>query len=231
MKKLICLLLSLLLIMSMLSACSLFDPDDDNDKKDGSSGIADQDGEETTDEEENTDGAEGYIPGTLTDSSWSSESLGLQFIAPESMVMTTQEELEALMEISTDMYAGSYDEQVINYAKVNTIYEMMAMDLSGNNVIITAEKLPLSNMTTQQYVTALKTNMQNIGFDITFSDTYSSEICGTEYLAMDGVLSSSGATVQQFYFIRKVEDRMVSIAVTAVTEDALDTILDGFAAY
>ena len=83
-----------------------------------------------------------YTPGTVTDSDWKSAWIGLQYTLTDGFSMMSQEELEELMDFATGIYKDpETGKELIDYAKVNAIYEMQAMDNMGNNVIVMAEKV------------------------------------------------------------------------------------------
>ena len=111
-----------------------------------------------------------YTPGAVTDSDWKSAWIGLQYTLTDGFSMMSQEELEELMDLATGIYKDpETGKELIDYAKVNAIYEMQAMDNMGNNVIVMAEKVNFLVNSEEKYCDALK---QQLGQQTNMSGTF-----------------------------------------------------------
>lgn len=229
MKKLLALLLSILLILGMLSGCVSDSEDDEEEETKKSSSKKDtEETEETEEEEEVVPPVQtGYVRGTSDSSGWKSEYLGIQFSATSSMIMSTEEEMFEIMQLGLEYINGN--SQQIDFSTLDNVYEMMAVDLNNNNVIVMALKLPLANMTEETYAVALKQNLEGqTAFNYVVSDPYEVTFCGKTCIAMDSEATVSGVTVGQCYIIMKVNDRMYTIAISSATEGFLETALSCF---
>lgn len=174
-----------------------------------------------------------YTPGTVTDSDWKSAWIGLQYVLTDGFSMMSQEELEEIMDLATGIYKDpETGKELIDYAKVNAIYEMQAMDNMGNNVIVMAEKVNFLVNSEEKYCDALKQQLgQQTNMSGTFEEPVSYTIGEIEFLRMDATQSYSGVTVCQTYLIKKYDDRMVVIIISANDVSKVDTVLSSFAPY
>lgn len=211
MKKLFAIYLALLLMAGLMSACvpfaNLGNGGDDNKSA-------------------------AYVPGESTATGWKSSFIGLQYTPDSSMVMATKQEIENMMELGADVMFQENGQQMVDWAKVTTVYEMMATNTSnGSNVIICAEKLTLSNMTEAQYMEALKKQLGSVYTSGQFSDVTSMTVAGIQFSRMDLKASLQGVSINQTYLCVKIENRMIGLICTCTTANALDSLLKGFSAY
>ncbi len=146
----------------------------------------------------------GYQRGTMTSVGFTSEYLHIRYTLPDGYVMATEEDLMGMMDVGAD--ALGVDGDIVDYAKVNTVYEMMATAPAGSpNVIVMAEKLPQSNMTEEEYFEAFKGQMANMGVEgFSFSEEIvSMDIAGQSYKKISAEANMEGQSLLQDYIIRK----------------------------
>lgn len=184
--------------------------------------------------EETVEEALDYTKGTLTENGWESEWLGLRFTAPEGMVMSTEEELAETMGIGQEILAQDFTEQQLAYAELATVYEMMCSDAMGSNVILMAEKLPMT-LTADQYIEILANQMTSVTavqYEVK-SDDEVVTIGGIEFNKLACAADYEGVSLCQDYYITIKDNRAVALAVTYTdaTADVSESILNGFAAY
>ena len=171
-----------------------------------------------------------YEKGILTEKSFESKYLRMRFSLPAGYVMGTEEDLNRMMDIGADITGTS--KLQIDYAKLTTVYEMMAMEPSGrSSVVIYSENPVLSGLTVAQYFDALKEGLfAQAALDYKLvNDVSSVRITEEDYEQMTFLLSNLGC--YQSYSIRKLDSRFIGIIVTYYTEDQLDTLMNGFSAY
>jgi len=191
--------------------------------------------EEKPDKDPDKDPSEGvYEKGLLTDTSFESEYLNIRFSLPEGFVMATKEDMENLMNIGADAF--DIDKITIDYAKVSTIYEMMASSPMGTpNVIVMAEKLMLSNITEDQYIEALKDQLANLSaMNYTFGEKIeNTTLAGEKYKKLVAEANLSGQSMIQEYIFRKLDDRMIGFVFTYTpeTEDEVKLLLKAFSPF
>lgn len=177
-----------------------------------------------------------YAKGTITDTAFESEFVGVRFELPEGMIMATVEDMDAMIDFGAELVYKDADKKVLDYAKANLVYEMMAADVGGiPNVTVLVEKIPLSNMTEEQYLDNAKGQFQAVGemiYEVEegYTDT---EIAGQSYKTLTVSLSAQGMTVVQKMMVRKADSRMIVFALTYLGDDEASgkTLLDQFKPY
>lgn len=168
---------------------------------------------------------ENYTAGTRTETSYESAWLGLRYTLPEGFVMATDEQINAAMQIGSEML--DVDGELLDAASVRVIYEMMALSADGRNVQIVAEIPSLEDMSAELYVTTLQLQLPSLGFETGERSTL--ELCGATYESLDASADVEGVSVCQRYLVRRVGDRMALITVSAQDQAQLDALLTGFA--
>ncbi len=171
-----------------------------------------------------------YAPGTTSEAGYYSDYIGLEFVPQGTMVMATQDELNEAMGIGAE--AVGLDKSKYDWETIGNAYEMMATDITtGSNVIVMAEKLALKNISMDQYIEALKTQFEAVdGMTVTFDSVNEITFAGQTYTRIDLSTAVSGITIKQVMLLRKIEDRMIGITVTAVTEGDDEVLLSCFKA-
>ena len=175
-----------------------------------------------------------YVKGSFTETEFASQYLDLKFILPEGFVMATEEEMREMMGLGSEIM--DLDSDLVEYAMLTTVYEMMALNIDGStNVIVFSEKLSLRNITVEQYFAVLKSQLQEIfGMECEIDDDIVSvEIAGCNYEQMTVSVSVNGVDILQQYVLRKIDDRMVGFLTTTThgEEDVLSTLMEGFSKY
>lgn len=240
MKKLLALLLSLVMLLGLMAGCAREDDDEDDDDYEKTSSLSETKKQEEDEETETTAATEqeeeqatapaGYVRGTNTANGWMSDFMGLQFMPASGMTMATDADLEAMMNISSEvMKDNGYGELIVDYTMLNVVYEMMATDTSGNNVLVNVEKMVLSSMTEEDYAEVVGTQLSAAGY--TIGDPYEVTLWGKDFLAVDTSVTMNNIAMTQCYLLLKIEDRMCCVIFTDVTGDSLETFLGCFSEY
>lgn len=173
-----------------------------------------------------------YFPGERTETEYASEWIGLRYTLSSDMVMATDEEINSMMELGADTL--DQDNLLAEYAKITTVYEMMAINtLDQSNIIICAEKLPFSATTEEQYLASVKKQMEQIytGSPITYGDGGQRELGGITFQEMGYLVEHEGYSLYQTYLVKKQDGRMYGIILSYTDEAMLDTLLEGFTAF
>ena len=161
--------------------------------------------------------AEEYQPGERTDTDYTSTTLGLHFALPETMVMASDDEINQMMQVTTDMLYEDPDtgEMILDYSQLNTVYEMMAIDVTnGSNVIVMSEKLPLAAMTVDQYIAAMEQQLSRTTMSIDFGDPEPYTLGSTEFTCLSYSVEANGTRMNQLMLLKKVDDRMYAITIS-----------------
>jgi len=161
-----------------------------------------------------------YRKGIITTNSFQSKYLGFKFTATSDFVMATQDELDELIEESSDFVYADVGRGIIDYVLSNTVYEMMASDPTGDpNVIVIVEKLYFSNTTEAQYLSALKSELvepfADMGFPLIFHEDKRVNVAGQIYTMLP---AESPGELRQDYYVKKKDNRMITIIVTYTDE-------------
>lgn len=173
-------------------------------------------------------GSKAYTPGTAEGDVFTSEWIGIKYNKGEDYIFATKEELRELIDVAADAIKTDEKtgEEIIDYAKANSVIEMMASSIYGDNVLLMTEKLPMSNITMDQYVESLQNQVA-----ATFTGRTTYEIAGKEFTELDFKLELSGITLYQNYYLYKIENRMVAIITTFFENETCYEMLKGFKAY
>ena len=224
MKKLLAILISALLICCLTVGCSQ-GGEDVSSNRDNSSASDTNSKDETAKKDE-------YVRGDRTATEWSSEWIGLKYTLGSNFIMTTDEELDQLIAATGDAMFKDEEtgQQMIDYAELTDVYEMMAVATTGDNIIVMAQKLPLANMSIDQYITSFKSQNENLQATMQFSETTTRNVAGLEFSEIQASMSTQNGAASQTYLFTKIEDRIIAIILTAVTEGAVDNMLAGFSA-
>ena len=169
-----------------------------------------------------------YAPGTLTDTDYQNESLGIQWSIPEGsdLIMATSEELASMVE-------QSLEEEGETLGGEDT-YEMMATAPSGSpNIIVMTEKLALSNITLDQYAATVTANIASDGSYSPSGDPEPVTIAGMDFLKVAMDIEVDGASASQDYYFAKVGDRVIGFILSYLPDDAdaCAAIIDAFQPY
>ncbi|MBR2926065.1 MAG: hypothetical protein IKC31_00620 [Clostridia bacterium] len=156
--------------------------------------------------------------GTIKGDVYTSEYLGLSFTKPEEWVYSTDEEIAAALNLGADMILG---ENFKNALENNgTIYDMMVVDIvTRSNINVGFENLSktfASNITVEQYIQAVKTQMESVaGMTVTFPESFETVKLGkTEFTKVECTATVQGVAMKQVYYLKKVDNIMCFITVT-----------------
>lgn len=168
-----------------------------------------------------------YKPGETSGDVFTSEWIGIKFTKNDDYIYATDEELLEMLNASADAYYEDKEtgKQLVDYAKANSVIEMMASSLNGDNILLMTEKLPLSNMTMDQYIESFSKQMDGRGMN--FDGRSTKSFAGKEFTLMKYSLDI-GITLYQDYYLYKQENRMVAIIVTYFDTETRDMLLGSF---
>ena len=178
--------------------------------------------------------AAAYEKGVLTENTFESAYIGVRYTASGDYVMATEAETLTLMGIGAE--TAGIDSKTLDYALLTTVYEMMVSTPSGiPNLSVMVEKLPMQNITVEQYLGILKEQLSSVSsmkYDLS-GEIDSVSIAGQTYSRFIAHVEMSGIEMQQYYIFRKTDDRIIGFIGTCTpdTTDALDALLNSFEAY
>lgn len=173
-----------------------------------------------------------YEKGLVENGVYTNSSLNIKFTPTENMVVSTEEEMLAQYENGAELIKnGNESFKNIDFSSFDIIYELIATDVTtGSNIQIMAEKVALSNITPNQYIKAIASQLGQVdGFEVTNqSEIEDYDIGGVNYSKCTIYINYSGVDLSETYLCSKVGDRTISIIVTCMQESDLDTFLGCF---
>lgn len=206
MKKIISLILVICLMAGVLAACG---------------------GQSNTPTEPAPNTAE-YTRGTTGDTSWSSPWIGLSYTLNDEFTFTSEEQFTELMQITADVIlVDDNGNSIVDYSKLDIVYEMMATGKDGSNVIVICEKNK-NGYTPQAYMNAVKIQLRQAGMEYTFSAMTEYTIGGKTMSRFDATTNAYGPTMYQTYLLMMQGDRMVQIVASSTNKAMIETMFGAF---
>lgn len=172
-----------------------------------------------------------YEKGTLTETSFSSEFLGLEFNAPEGYAMMTQEMMDQTMEATAELFYEDEDKKVIDYAKLNTVFEMMCQESTTGfpnaNIVVEKNK----GLDIEKYIEVSKTNLEKTGLDYKSGDLEKDvEFLGQKYNFIQFKVTTQLGDIAQDMYIKRMGDRIVAITISyqQAEPESKDVLMNAF---
>lgn len=188
--------------------------------------------EEKEEEKEESEGA--YTKGSVDDSGFQSEWLGIRYDAPDGFVMSTEEELEALLQAGGELVYEDEAQTFIDYAKMTTVYEMMTYlpqpDGAGNpNLSLVVEK---NDMSAGTYGAAVKLQMDAMYADAEteWQDVETVSVAGLDCEKYQLAIDFGDQKMIQAYYIGSKEGRIICfiLSYTDTMQSEADALMDAF---
>jgi len=158
-----------------------------------------------------------YAPGTLDGNTYTNEYIGYSYTLPDGWSFATQEELDEMMDaggdlLNEDQKAGA------EYAKIATIYDMMAQSPSGYNIIVMLDNLKLyvggTGTSPEDYIDNLVTQLEAVNsMSYECGDVTQVSAFGRDWYVLPANLS--GTVIVQTYNICRIDDYMAAVIVTS----------------
>ena len=156
-----------------------------------------------------------YKKGTVTESKFTSEWMGIQYTLPNDMTMLSEETIASGSNIQVEMQAYLTD------APSTKNIGMLAEDISKD-----------TSMDENKYIELTKTQMEKAIPGITFSEQGKRTIAGQEFYELPYSytkdVDGTQTTITQTFLCKKIEDRMVCITLTYPDQETIDHLLSGF---
>ena len=159
--------------------------------------------------------ASGYQRGTITKNGFYSEYLDLSFTTPAGYTMATSEELDKMIAAVSDNNTNS-GKNDLDYAMVKTVYEMKVDAVDGSlALIVLVERLAVASTTEQQYLEAAQTQLSTHNVDYSFNINPNPVTIAERDFS---VLTAFTDEYRQYYYVRKIDDRMLVFFVTCAAD-------------
>lgn len=203
-----------------------WDEDDASAGKKGQSGEDRENGVAAQQEETSDDG---YVRGKVTDTTFESEWIGFRYELPDGFTMSDEDDMDAVLEAGGSMLYEDQADNIVDYAKLVMVYEMMAQDRYGNVITLFVEK---TSFDIDTYVSAIKMQMGNVdAMDITMDDGETVEVGGVEFEKYSLTLGYGGMEIKEDYYLKKKDGRMICMLTGYSSDEAAEAIMSGFSPY
>lgn len=174
-----------------------------------------------------------YVKGIHTETGWESEWLGMRYTAADGVVMSTEEELDAVMSAGREALSEDFSEAQLVYAELTTVYEMMCtapdqvtnLSVSVENVMMemSVDTFVSVFKNTLSEVSAMSMTITNEGEDVT--------VAGNEFKKLQCSVDYEGMTIYQDYYLATKDTRAISIVVTYLDAAEAEKLMSGFQTY
>ena len=158
-----------------------------------------------------------YKKGTVTESKFTSEWMGIQYTLPNDMTMLSEETIASGSKDNIQVEMQAY----LTDAPSTKNIGMLAEDISKD-----------TSMDENKYIELTKTQMEKAIPGITFSEQGKRTIAGQEFYELPYSytkdVDGTQATITQTFLCKKIEDRMVCITLTYPDQETIDHLLSGF---
>ena len=158
-----------------------------------------------------------YKKGTVTESKFTSEWMGIQYTLPNDMTMLSEETSASGSKDNIQVEMQAY----LTDAPSTKNIGMLAEDISKD-----------TSMDENKYIELTKTQMEKAIPGITFSEQGKRTIAGQEFYELPYSytkdVNGTQTTITQTFLCKKIEDRMVCITLTYPDQETIDHLLSGF---
>ena len=158
-----------------------------------------------------------YKKGTVTESKFTSEWMGIQYTLPNDMTMLSEETIASGSKDNIQVEMQAY----LTDAPSTKNIGMLAEDISKD-----------TSMDENKYIELTKTQMEKAIPGITFSEQGKRTIAGKEFYELPYSytkdVDGTQTTITQTFLCKKIEDRMVCITLTYPDQETIDHLLSGF---
>ena len=185
------------------------DPDVEADTAEEESGTEDREADTDDGEESEEESSGRYEKGNVTDTAFESKWIGFRYELPEEFTMSSQEEMDAVLQLGSEIIYEDNADMIVDYSKMVMVYEMMAMDRLNNTVSVCVE---------------------GVEIDI-IDEEKDAEVGGVKFHKFSFKLDYSGAVMYQDYYMAERNGRMIEILLSYHEESVRDVMLSGFAPY
>lgn len=156
--------------------------------------------------------------GSWDENTYTNEFLGVTYSKPADWTRYTDEQIKDVMQLGKDLVDAS--ELSKKLAELTSVTYLMSSSPNGSNVILMSEKT-LVSMSEQSYAESLKSQLESqTALSYTLSDIKKETIDGNEFVTIEASIQ----TINQKYYIYKVDNYIVSIIVTATDGNVNDII-------
>ncbi len=168
-----------------------------------------------------------FSMGEWNDNVYENNFLGIKFNLPEGWKSSTDEEIAEMMNLGVEMLNDD-QKAAAELAELTSVTYVVANNPNtGNSVTIMSEK-PLMEVTTEYYITQLRTQLSAIeSMKYEIGETSKEKIADTEYDVLTVSVPDYG--IMQKYYVHKMDKYIICIIATSVNgETGINEIIECF---
>ena len=229
-KRMVLTLITFSMILTLFSGCNTIVRTAGN--ADATIGISKTTGSSTADiKTQPVNSSKGFTRGKWDNGVYTNDLVGFKFSLPQGWKVSSDDAIAEVLGISNDVFKDN-QKWLIESAKMNTIYDMMAKNIeNGDNIAVMFENLLLtagtSDVSEEEYTEAVEKSMvQNTKLDYEFGEPYKTTIASDEYLTIRCDEKNSGST--QYILMRNLDKYMLCMILTINDKTKIDDILAQF---
>ena len=217
MKKVFCIILSMLMLLSLFGCTGNTDPEDIRGEVSGTT-------------EGNQEEKPEFSLGDTTGSTYTNDFLGISCTLPEGWVFYTDEQIKEQNNI-TENYL---DEEVIEQLKkASIVYDMIAKNMTdGSNINVTMEKLNVVQVVTlniqktlEAQIDGIKSTYANIGYTDVQVEYQKLTVDGKEFDSLKIHAKVQGLDFTGVLFAFPKGDYLANVTVCSLSADTVNSVI------
>lgn len=167
-----------------------------------------------------------YVPGTLDGDTYTNEYIGYSYTLPEGWSFASQEDLDEMMDAGGELL-NEGQKAGAEYAKIATIYDMMAQSPEGCNIIVMLDNLKLyvggTGTSVEDYIDNLVTQLEAVSsMSYTYGEVSQVNVFGHDWSVLPTELTGTG--IVQTYNICRIDDYIAAMIVTSDKAEPINEI-------
>lgn len=178
-----------------------------------------------------------YEKGTLSDTEFKSEWMGMKLVAGEGMEFFPQEELDELMRLMEEAFLEKKIEGDLVYEELALVHELsLVWQDKGLTMQVMVERMADDQITEEDYLVAMMEELEVLeenGFTYLLDEkNHPQTIAGKEFANFGyTTFYDEYVSLHQENYLRKQDDRMILISIMGESETGVEELIKRFKEY